>query len=252
VLSDILPCYAPEPFFGVPFAHQDPLLDLRPYGTDTDGDLPRAELSIGECDYTENGANGCETVNPVEFEGFYLGPVFLNTRASSCLFIEVKYNDETERVLDCDDVSDEGEEEESAEEIQELRETIEKAGMPEEALEQAKKELKRMERMQDASAEYSMLRTWIDWMIQLPWSKLEEYGYQFFLHGEVYLPASWPYASGSHTVSIEIIDGAGSNWIIEAASLHDVSLDRPRHVARSPQAWGCSFLHCRAECPFGE
>ncbi len=67
-----------------------------------------------------------------------------------------------------------GEEEESAEEIQELRDTIEKAGMPEEALEQAKKELKRMERMQDASAEYSMLRTWIDWMIQLPWAKLDE------------------------------------------------------------------------------
>jgi ATP-dependent Lon protease len=66
-----------------------------------------------------------------------------------------------------------GEEEESAEEIQELHETIEKSGMPEEALEQAKKELKRMERMQDASAEYSMLRTWIDWMVQLPWSKLD-------------------------------------------------------------------------------
>ena len=67
-----------------------------------------------------------------------------------------------------------GEEEESAEEIQELREAIAKAGMPEEALEQANKELKRMERMQDASAEYSMLRTWIDWMIQLPWSKVDE------------------------------------------------------------------------------
>jgi ATP-dependent Lon protease len=67
-----------------------------------------------------------------------------------------------------------GEEEESAEEIQELREAIQKAGMPEEALEQANKELKRMERMQDASAEYSMLRTWIDWMIQLPWSKVDE------------------------------------------------------------------------------
>src|SRR5690606_21981924 len=67
-----------------------------------------------------------------------------------------------------------GEDEDASEEIQELRETIEKIGMPEEALEQCKKELKRMERMQDASTEYSMLRTWIDWMIQLPWSKLDE------------------------------------------------------------------------------
>ncbi len=67
-----------------------------------------------------------------------------------------------------------GEDGESGEEISELREAIEKAGMPEEALEQARKELKRLERMSDASAEYSMLRTWIDLMIQLPWSKLDE------------------------------------------------------------------------------
>ena len=66
-----------------------------------------------------------------------------------------------------------GEEGGSGEEISELREAIEKAGMPEEALEQARKELKRLERMSDASAEYSMLRTWIDLMIQLPWSKLD-------------------------------------------------------------------------------
>ena len=67
-----------------------------------------------------------------------------------------------------------GEEGETGEEISELREAIDKAGMPEEALEQAKKELKRLERMPDASGEYSMLRTWLDWMIQLPWSKLDD------------------------------------------------------------------------------
>src|SRR5690606_28390903 len=67
-----------------------------------------------------------------------------------------------------------GEDGVSGEEIQELAEAIDKAGMPEEALEQAKKELKRLERMPDASAEYSMLRTWLDWMIQLPWSKVDD------------------------------------------------------------------------------
>jgi len=66
-----------------------------------------------------------------------------------------------------------GEDGESGEEIKELRESVEKAGMPEEALEQARKELKRLEKMPDASAEYSMLRTWIDLMIGLPWSKLD-------------------------------------------------------------------------------
>jgi ATP-dependent Lon protease len=62
----------------------------------------------------------------------------------------------------------------TGQELRELGEAIDKAGMPPEALEQAKKELKRLERMSDAGAEYSMLRTWIDWMIQLPWSKLDD------------------------------------------------------------------------------
>jgi|HigsolmetaAR202D_1030399.scaffolds.fasta_scaffold01695_8 ATP-dependent Lon protease len=67
-----------------------------------------------------------------------------------------------------------GEDNDSNEEIAELRDAIEKAGLPEEAKEQALKELKRLERMPDASGEYSMLRTWLDWMIQLPWTKLDE------------------------------------------------------------------------------
>ena len=66
-----------------------------------------------------------------------------------------------------------GEAGESGEEIAELREAIDNAGLPQDAHEQALKELKRLERMPDASGEYSMLRTWIDWMIQLPWSKLD-------------------------------------------------------------------------------
>ena len=61
-----------------------------------------------------------------------------------------------------------------SEEMREIGATIEKAGMPAEALEQAQQALKRLERMPDTGPEYSMLRAWLDWMIQLPWSKLDE------------------------------------------------------------------------------
>ena len=66
-----------------------------------------------------------------------------------------------------------GEGDEKSVEIAELREAIEKAGMPKEAEDQAKKELKRLERMPDVSPEFGMIRTYLDWLIGLPWSKLD-------------------------------------------------------------------------------
>ncbi len=67
-----------------------------------------------------------------------------------------------------------GEGEDSEAEITELREAIDKAEMSEEAETQAKKELRRLERMPEASAEHGMIRTYLDWLIELPWSKLSE------------------------------------------------------------------------------
>src|SRR5689334_9304044 len=66
-----------------------------------------------------------------------------------------------------------GEGDEKSVEIGELREAIEKAGMPKEAKDQATKELKRLERMPEAAAEYGMIRAYLDWLIDLPWSKLD-------------------------------------------------------------------------------
>ncbi|MGD1051903.1 MAG: endopeptidase La [Solirubrobacteraceae bacterium] len=58
--------------------------------------------------------------------------------------------------------------------VEEYRTKIEAAGMPEKASEQALKELGRLERMGEQSGEASMIRTYLDWMIALPWSKRSE------------------------------------------------------------------------------
>jgi ATP-dependent Lon protease len=67
-----------------------------------------------------------------------------------------------------------GEGDDKSAEIAELRAAIDKAGMPKEAEEQARKELKRLERMPEAAAEYAMIRAYLDWLIDLPWSKLSQ------------------------------------------------------------------------------
>jgi len=62
----------------------------------------------------------------------------------------------------------EGEESGGAE-IQELEKAIAEAGMPEEVEKHVRKELKRLQRMPEASTEYSMARGYLDWLIELPW-----------------------------------------------------------------------------------
>jgi ATP-dependent Lon protease len=64
-------------------------------------------------------------------------------------------------------------EESEGEEAEELAAAITKAGMPPEVDEHARKELKRLERMNEASGEYSMARTYLDTLIALPWSTLD-------------------------------------------------------------------------------
>lgn len=59
-------------------------------------------------------------------------------------------------------------------EISELREKVEKANMPKEALEVAKKELERLGRMSPMAAEYTVSRTYIDWLIDIPWNIFTE------------------------------------------------------------------------------
>ncbi len=56
----------------------------------------------------------------------------------------------------------------------EYRTKIAAAGMPDAVREQAERELRRLERMGDQSAESSMIRTYLDWLIAVPWSKRSE------------------------------------------------------------------------------
>src|SRR6266566_1208258 len=61
-----------------------------------------------------------------------------------------------------------------SQEIAELRRKIEAAKMPEEVESHAKKELARLDRMPEAAGEYSMARTYLEWLIELPWSIEDE------------------------------------------------------------------------------
>ncbi len=63
-----------------------------------------------------------------------------------------------------------GEEDDQAAEVNELRERIEAAELPEDAAKAAERELGRLEKLPSAAAEYGVIRSYLEWLVDLPWS----------------------------------------------------------------------------------
>jgi ATP-dependent Lon protease len=67
-----------------------------------------------------------------------------------------------------------GEGDEQQAEVNELRQRIEEAGLPEHALKAAERELSRLEKLPPAAAEHGVIRSYLEWLVELPWSKWTE------------------------------------------------------------------------------
>lgn len=67
-----------------------------------------------------------------------------------------------------------GEDDSAESDLEDLRTRLEESGLPEEASEEAMRELGRLEKLPDASPEHHVIRTYLDWMVRFPWNTLSD------------------------------------------------------------------------------
>ena len=83
-----------------------------------------------------------------------------------------------------------GDQDESAHELVEYQKKIKKAKMSKEASKEAAKQVKRLEQMHPDSAESTVIRTYLDWLVDMPWSQAYSWATQYSCTRRIYLP-SW-------------------------------------------------------------
>src|SRR5215203_2485921 len=118
--------------------------------------------------------------------------------------------------------------------VEEYRAKIEEAGMPDEVREQAERELARFERMGEQSGESSMIRSYLDWLIAVPWSKRSDERLDP-VHAREVLDADH---AGLEDVKDRIVEYIAVRKLRQERGIEDAIRAQPATPAASRQATG--------------
>jgi ATP-dependent Lon protease len=138
--------------------------------------------------------------------------------------------------------------EDDASVVEEYRTKIEEAGMPDHAREQAEKELGRLERMGEQSAESTVIRTYLDWLITVPWSKRSEERLDP-VHAREVLDADH---AGLEDVKDRIVESPGPRAVSSSVCRWAACVTRPRSAATAARTSARSRAAWCARCAMPE